>query len=184
LISPIPLPLVCSVGICCTFEHPRVFVEIIPRQLIDVVTKTFEQVSVTGRPINDAFGCESIHDAIICAKGVGLALLGQVIPENLFFFFGETVKALDQAFFEFNAAHKIPYNSGNFYAPIYSDEGERSYESNAEPLAIILCKLIDTEGLGSLLGYKEKSSTKYTDCYQISWSELQRLDNLFNTWHV
>lgn len=184
MILPITLSLISSVGVCCAFEKPRVFVEIIPRDLVDVVAKPIKQSALTGRPIDNTLGCESINDAVIHAKRIGFALLGNVIPENLFFFFGESVQGLREAFFEFNIAYKIAYNSEDFYAPIYSHQGYRTYECNTEPLAIVLCKLKDAESFRKLVIDKQKYPAKDTDCYQVSWSQLQRLYDLLNSRHV
>ena len=75
-------------------------VEIIPSQLIDVVAKPLDQIALTGRAIDNSFAYQSINDAIVHAERIGFALLGNVIPENLFFFFSESVQGLGEAVFE------------------------------------------------------------------------------------
>lgn len=152
--SPKIVSFISPVSISCSIEKPMVYVKIIPRQLINIVTKSFEQVPMVSGTINDALGYQSIDDAIISAKSIGLALLSQVIPENLFFFFGESVKTLNYSFFEFNAAYHISYNSADFYAPIYGNERYSCYESNTNPLVIVLCKLINSKQLSRFIASK------------------------------
>jgi hypothetical protein len=181
---PIAFPFISSISVSRSFEKPLVFVEVIPRQIIDIVTKPFVQCTLARRSVDDVFGYQSINDAVINAKCIGFTLSGQVKPENLFFFFSKAVKGLNQAFFEFSAIHKIPYNRKDFYAPVYGDQGCRSDECYADPLAIVLCKLEDTNRFREMLFAEKQETAKDTDSYQVSWSELQRLDNLLNIEHI
>lgn len=169
---------------CISVEQPKVYVEIIPRQIVDVVSKPFNQVALPGGQSQDALGYQTVHDAVIDAQHVGFALLGKVVPENLFFFFGETVKALQNSFFSFHAQRSIPYDPHDFYAPIYCRYGGGSNQRNAEPLAIVLCKVVNAQCLGGLVADKQQYAAKQHDCYQVSWSELQELYELFGGQHA
>ena len=145
-------------------EKPKVYVEIIPSQLINIVSKPFDQVSLVSSPENNTLGYQAINDAVIDAQHIGFALLAEVIPEDLFFFFGETVQALQDAFFSFNSERYIPYNHTDFYAPVNNDKGRSCNKSNAKPLAIILCKVVNTECFRNIIFDKQKHATKHNNC--------------------
>tara|TARA_R110002072_G_C7730248_1_gene515683 strand:+ start:137 stop:691 length:555 start_codon:yes stop_codon:yes gene_type:complete len=169
---PTTLSLVSSVGVGGAFEKFYMFVEVIPREVVDVVCKPFKDVSLPGSHVNDPVGCETIYDAIIDAEHVGLALLGNVEPENLFFFFSESVQSLQLAFMSFCAARSIPYCASDFYAAVNSKKAQRCDERNSDPLAVVLCKLVDGEGLSEAVWDDEKQETTESDCCQISWWQL------------
>lgn len=72
-------------------------IDVIPRELRDIVGKPFNDVSCGGSAKNYSLGYKTLDDAIINAEHVGLCSLRHVEPENLLFIFGETAEALNYA---------------------------------------------------------------------------------------
>lgn len=56
----------------------RVFVEVFPREITDVVCESLDNISDRGGAIDDATRDQTINDAIVNAQRVGLALGGTV----------------------------------------------------------------------------------------------------------
>lgn len=165
--------LVGSVVIGRPVQEFRVFVEVIPSDIADIVCKPLKHVSHTRSAINDSVGYESIDDAIINSERIGLALRGVVKAENLFFVFGESVQFLRDALFRFLESRSIPYNSADLYAPVNSKESDRCEERETNPLAVVLCQVSNAESIGKAVRCEQHQAGKDADSCQISWSELQ-----------
>lgn len=90
----------------------RVYVEVIPRKVVDVVRKPFNHISERGGTVNDSIGYETLHDTIVVAEDISASLLRNVEPENLLFIFGQTIQAIGYALIE---APLTPptFNDGN-----------------------------------------------------------------------
>ena len=166
---------VCSIGVRSASKQMRVFVEIIPHDIIDIVSKSFVNTAQRSGAENDLRTFKSSHDAIIEAQNVGLSLLGKVKPENLLFIFGQTVESLQSALREFCETHSITYPSDNCYGPIYPEHCKRNDKNEADPMAIVLCKLMNADLFQDTCITKQQNGTNYCQYYKVSWSELQNL---------
>ena len=108
------------------------YVEIIPSELADVVSKAMTYEANRRRAVDDSSGYKTLHDAILNVEIVGLRLLTYVVPENLFLFFGETVESLYLAFCSFASRKSILYRPGDFYGPVYNDEAHAEKECKGD----------------------------------------------------
>ena len=97
-------------------------VEILPREFTDIVVHSFDDIADRGGAVNDVAGHQSVYDAIVNAEFVGFALRGQVVAENLFFFFGEGVEFLQHAYTRFREERSIPYDAMKLYRTIYDKQ--------------------------------------------------------------
>jgi hypothetical protein len=171
--------LVCPVGVGCSVENLRVFVEFLPHDFIDVVSKPINHVPHVRRHLYDALGYESLHNAISDAEIVGLRLLSVVEPENLLFFFGEPSKAR----FEFRNGILAPSPtaecSPSHRNHRHNEEARSDDQSETQPRAIVLCKLNETNLLKKLLGREQQYGSHDPECYQVTWGELQELKDAF-----
>jgi hypothetical protein len=167
--------LIRSIGVRRPIQKVNVFVEIIPREIVDVVSKPFKYIPHTCRPINDTSGYKSLNDAIVNAQNVGLGLLGKVKPENHLFIFGETVQSLQAGLRKVCDRLLVSYPADDCYGPIYDEQDARANEGYGEPCAVVLCKILDAEPLRQLVGRKQKKCRDYAERYEITWSELQAL---------
>ena len=167
--------LVRSIGIRRPIQKVNVFVEIIPSEIADVVSKSIKDVSHACRLINDSGGYKSLNDAVVNAQNVGLSLLGKVKPENHLFIFGETVQSLQTGLRKMCDRLLVTYPADDCYGPIYSEQDARDNKCDGEPCAVVLCKILDAEPLRQLFRRKQKQGGDYTKRYEITWSELQTL---------
>lgn len=103
--------------------------------------------------------------------------LGEVVPENLFFVFGERTEALHSFLVSFCDHFSIPHPPDDFYGPIYiyTKQDARSDKGKPNPRAVILCKLVHAEVLKKRLRHKQEDPSDDSDCYQVTRSELQEL---------
>ena len=173
--SPHAGSLVGSVGVGSAVEGIRVYVEVIPREITDIVREPFMHIAEGRRPENDAIGYESLDDAIFNAEHVGACLLGEVIPQNLLLVFGQTLKSLDDALVEFPLP---PEALEQIHAPApyrNQEEHQRRKEKNPKNCAVILCKLKNPENILELLAAEKDQPGYKTNRYEIAWSELQEL---------
>jgi hypothetical protein len=152
-----------------------VFLQILPRELRDVVCKPLQYVSLDVSLANDSAGFESMHDAISHSEIIGASLLCYVKPENLLFFFSERVQSLQASFFRFCRKANIPTDPVDLYGPVYQENDRRREERNGEPLAIVLCKFRNAEILKELRIREQQDATDCCDCKKITWGELQEL---------
>ena len=144
------------------------------------MSKSLKHVPQVGRPENYACGYKSLNVAIINAQDIGARLLGKVKPENLFFFFGETVQSLQSGILNFCDRHFIAYPSEDCYAPIHSEQDAGKYHYQAEPLAVVLCKVIDSKGFEPFFRAEHQKGGDYSKRYEITWGELQCLKQVLD----
>lgn len=155
------------------------YVEIIPSVIIDIMREPLKYTSEVGRSVNDSCGYESLDAAILNAEFVATSLFGEVVPENLFFVFGQVMEAL------FHSPVKLPLPPPSFNdfdgvsKDRHKEKGNCDNECKSNKLAIILCKLKDAELFKGFFAGKEQKGCNYPECYEISWSELQELKERF-----
>lgn len=177
---PITPPLVSSVGIGSSFEQMRIYVEIIPREIVDVVCETVKDTSERCRLINDSVGYKSLHDAVLDAERICSSVLCNIEPENLLFIFGQTLQSLGHAPIECPAMPPVSDNDNNVGRNRDGKEGNGYDKGKPKHRAIVLCKLRHTDALKELAIWKDEDSCHYAERYQIAWSELQELKKRFS----
>jgi hypothetical protein len=155
--------IVRSAGIGSAIQQTLVAVEILPREIRDVVSKFQIQSADSICRINETFGYKSTNDAIVNAQNVGLRFLKNVKPENLFFFFGETVESLRCAFSDFCNNHLIPYPTDDWYAPIYHEQSYKYNKSAPNILAVVLCKITNSDWFQKNVGAEQKNIDKVSE---------------------
>lgn len=164
-----------AIGVGCPKEQFMVFIEIIPSEIRDVVSKSLHQGAEGRRPADNACGFKSLNDAIIVAQNIGFRLLGNVKAENLLFVFGQTVQSLQSALREFADQHFISYPATDCYAPVRGEERACDDKRQGDPLAVVLCKLVNAESLEPFAGTKQKKGSNDTERYEVTWGQLQSL---------
>ena len=174
--------LVSPVSVGGAIESLRVYLEIIPHEISDIVRETLSHVPERRGTIDDAIGYESLNNAILDAEHVGARILCDVIPQNLLLVFGQTLKSLHDAFMEFPLPPKV---FDPIYPPsanCYQKKDNRRQEKNPENCAVILCKLRKPESLLELRAAKKYETGHKSDSYKVAWSELQSLkDALYDS---
>lgn len=173
------IPFVSSVGVCSAFEMLRIYIEVVPRQLTDVVREPFKYISHGRRSDDDAFRGEALHDSIIILEDIAFRLLGDVKSENLLFIFSETVQGLQDFLFEYSFSPPPLYPPCEFNADCDGQECTCEDKYDTEPRAIILCKVIDAQKLKDAFGCKKEKGKNKTNRYEITWSEFQELKKRF-----
>ena len=171
----IALPFVGSAHGRSALEKIRVYVEVIPRDVTDVVRESLKDIPQGGGLVDDALGYESAHDAVLNAEHVGSRIIGDVIPQNLFLVFGQTMESLRDALKSF----PLPPPSLNPPDPATAHcdqkKGNRRQEKNPENKAIILCKLRKTESLAEIIAAKKDEPRHQANRCEVSWGELEVL---------
>lgn len=163
---------------CVSREQGLVCIEIIPHDLIDVVSHSIRITSTINHPLDDSTGFETYDDTIIGSKGVGLSLLANVKPENLLFLFSERIQFLKNGFFSYCLANDIPYNPHDFYGADGCQDGACGKQDDSEPRAVVLCKINNSDIGKEIFGGEQKYRAEDHDCYQVSWGQLNEIDNL------
>lgn len=167
--------LVCPICVGTSFKQMLVYVEVIPGEITDIMREPIKHISEAGRTINNSFGYESLYDAIINAERVGSSLIGKVIPENLFFVFGQTIESLGHFPIEFPLSPPVSYERKCVCKNRYKKKGHCDDEDKSNNRAIILCKLKDAQLFKDFFTAKEQKGSNDAECYEKSWSELQEL---------
>ena len=175
LALPIRLPLVGSISIGGSFEQMRVYVEVIPREIVDVMRAPLKHIAERCQSVNDSIGYETLNDAIIVAENIGTGLLRYVEPENLLFVFGQTMQSISYVPIE-TPLSPPPFCDGNSIGG--NGDSEQSNGNNKgkpKHRAVVLCKLKHSDELEKFIAGKEKKGGHDTKRYEIAWSELQEL---------
>jgi hypothetical protein len=167
--------IVRSTEISSSVQQTLVAIKIIPSEISDIVSKLQILSSEGIGRINNTCGYKSPNDTIIEAQNVGSRFLKNIKPENLFFFFGETVESLQSAFCDFCNNHLIPYPLGYCYAPLYDEQSYQYNESKPNILAVVLCKIINADSFQKTFFAEQQKGGSSCKCYEVSWSELQDL---------
>lgn len=176
---PIVRPLIRSVGVGGSFEQVRVFVEIIPREVADVVREPFESITHRRRPANDAVGSETLNDTIVDAERVCASIFRDVIPENLLFIFCQTLESLCYAPIPALPDPPCLYESEGFCGDSCREQSTCHNERKAQQGAVVFCKLRYPDTLKKLALWKEKDCRHYAKRYEITWREPQEFKECF-----
>ena len=154
------------------------YVEIIPREVADVMREPLMASEKCGL-INDSFGFESLHDAILNAEHIGSRVLGYVEPENLFFIFCQTVQSLGHA--TIKCPPTPPLFDERDCIGGHRDGKKRNGDDKGKPKhrAVVLCKLRDADTLKELAIWKKEDCRYYAERYEIAWREVQELKKCF-----
>lgn len=169
-----------SGDIRCPFKQKRILVNVLPRTITNIVREKFKLNADVCSLYNDAFGYETLDDAITEIEDVCSRLIVHVKPDNLFFIFGQTVEALNDAFVE----HTTPNESFDPFCRLYCDCNNANCEykdkAYSEPLAIVLCKLKNTEIFKGDFWAEKKKSYSDTEWYAVTWSEFDKIKHNFH----
>lgn len=158
------------------FQEGRVFVEVLPRGFADVVRKPLQEIADGGGAVEDAGGYESLHDAIVEAKGVGTRLLEHVVAENLLFVFGESTEALKDALCFAAAAEAAPDGAEEGQGFGDGRHGKPAQEDKSKNAAVVVCKVKKSAGVQEgRRGEKEDGGQK-GGCRKATWGELEALE--------
>src|SRR5882724_1311088 len=154
----------------------RMFVETIPSIVANVMREPFKNITKRCGLINDASGYESLYNAILNTKHICARILRDIEPENLLFIFGQTIQSIGYAPIglpfpppTFNEGKRISEN-GDY------EQYNCNNEDKPKNRAVILCKLKYTDELEKFLIGKKQEGSYDTKRYEITWSELQKLE--------
>ena len=151
------------------------YVEVIPREVADVMREPFKHIPERGRLVNDSIGYETLHDAIIVAEDIGASLFRNVEAENLLFIFGQTIQSIGYAPIEATLPPPTFHEGNSVAGHGNHKQGASNNEGKPKHRAVVLCKLKHSDELQKYLVGKEKNSRHDTKRYEITWSELQEL---------
>jgi len=155
-----------------------IYIEIIPREITNIIREPFKHVADRRSAEDNAGGCKTLYDAIVKSENVALGLLGNVKPENLLFIFSQSVEAF------YHVCMELPLPPPSFNNIHDSKTGRNREkrggkdEDNADNRAIILCKFVNTDKSDELLGAEKKKGCGSSERYEITWSELQKIKNV------
>lgn len=175
ILPSLSLAFIGSSKIRCSFKKVVIFVQIIPDEFIDVVSKPIKNISRACSQVNDARGYESLHDAVTNVQIISSRLSCQVKPENLLLVFGETVQSLQAAFRDFADKYSVSYPTEDFYGPIYTEQGTSDNQDHGEMRAIVLCKIVKADRFEPFIGTEQKKGCDDAKRYEITWPEFQKL---------
>lgn len=165
---------VSPVGVRRPDQEGFVSIEIIPREVANIVVHTEAQAD-SRAGIDDACGYETLDDAIRDAEAIGFRLLGYVEPENLLFTFSECTEVLRRFLYRFLIKNRVPYSPDDLFAPISKAQCDAYNKRHAKPRALILCKVRDAKVFQSPIWAEQKKGGECGDCYEVSWGEIQKL---------
>ena len=171
----IALPSVGSANGRSAIEKIRVYVEVIPRDVTHVVRESLKDIPQGGGLVDDALGYESAHDAVLYAEHIGSRIIGDVIPQNLFLVFGQTMESLRDSLKSFPLPPPLLNPPDPSTAHCDQKKGNRRQEKNPENKAIILCKLRKTESLAEIIAAKKDETCHQANRCEVSWGELEEL---------
>ena len=150
-------------------QQIRVFVEMLPRGVSDIVGEPIQTGSMVRHSFDYISGFESLYDAAIMLESAAFRLSHYVIPENCFFFFSESTQAL---------LHLLdPFSTDGQMIDFGQDsKGNRYKENKSDPMALFLCKLKQVNALEDFVRKHNQHSTDNSCCvYQMDWFELKKL---------
>jgi hypothetical protein len=172
------IQVIRSQDIGSPIKQSFVLVEIIPHEIRNIISKAPRQIAEICGATNNTSGYKTQNDAINDTQNIGFCLLKYIKPENLFLVFSERLEVLQSSLFGFLDANSVPYRRDDIYNTIEKRKCDEYDKSEAEPLGIILCKVINIDILQESLWSKfQESSKEYPNCYKISWGKFQGLQN-------
>jgi len=167
--------VVFPVSVSCPQQQGFVSLEVTPREVAKVVINAKPTAAQPTCRADDPGGYKTLDDAIVNAQAIGFRLLGYVEPENLLFAFSESVEVLHRFIYSFLIKNSIPYAVDDLFGPISEKQRDRYDKTKAEPRAIVLCKVVDAKVFQNPIWAAEKKGGEYGNCYEVSWSEIQKL---------
>lgn len=170
------LSLVSSVGPGGTEQHGMIFVEHLPYGIVDVVRESFEEIAHIRGPEDDAVGYESLHDAVVDAKHVGARLLCHVEAKDLLFIFSQTREAFAQIPLAPPLEVEMRGETDQRLNRADSNAGRAKDQSQPEKRAVVFCKLRYAKDLEVLLRQKQHQPGGHADRCQVTWRELNCLN--------
>jgi hypothetical protein len=172
---PAIFSLIGTVEVGRPVQEPRIYIEVIPREVGDVVGKSFIETTGRSGTEDDSTGYETLYDAIVDAEHIAARLLSDVVPENLLFVFSESL----QAILHFKMKLPPPPCPGDAFEKaariVDHDQSHRSQQNDSQNRAIVLCKLRHPQLIEQIGVGEQKESTKNPGCHEITWSEFQTL---------
>lgn len=178
LTSPV-VTLVGSISIGLADKQARIFIEHVPGDFIDVEGKSLQQATHVAGPEDHTAPDKTLYDAILIAQRVGARLLRNVVPENLFFIFGESTQALGKIALELPLVKGSTNLFGHPLAGINQQQRQTEQKAEANDLAIVFCKVRNAKLLRPLIRGEERDAKHEAECYQVAWSELESLKEMF-----
>lgn len=151
------------------------YVEVIPRELADVMCEPFESITHRSGQVNDAVGFESLHDAIVDAERICASVFREVEPQNLLFIFGQTLQSLCYAPMAAPPEPPLLYEGDTVSDNGHHEECSGDDKDKPTHRAVVLCKLKYSDELEKFLAGKEQEGGHDSKSYEIAWSELQEL---------
>lgn len=139
--------------------------DIIPREVSDVMRASIYEVEEVRRSVNNSLGYESLYDAIVHAESVGACLQGKVISENLLFIFGQTIESLSHAALELPVLYAPSYKGKDVNCYRHDEKGNCNNKSDAKNRAVIFRNFKHANGLKEFLISKEKNGRNNTQRY-------------------
>lgn len=177
---PVVLPLVGAIRVGCSMEQFRLFVECLPSNLIDVERKSLNKTAHLSGSENYTAGGQTLHNTIRQAQDICARFQGDVVPQNLFFIFGECAQTLVKLALELPAVQKF---SGFDLGPVGCVDSQQSaaqQEPNANAWAVVLCHIDDAQPLRQICGRKQDKAQHQSNCYQVTGAELDGLKKLLD----
>lgn len=157
-----------------------IYIEIIPREITNVVREPFKHRSHIRRTIDDTCGYKTLDDAIVNSENVGLGLFGNVVPENLFFVFGKTIEAFYRVQTELPILPPPFDEFGDFKGHCDSKKCSSENKHHADNRAVIFCKVVNADIFCEPFWAEKKKGSGPTERYEISWRELQEFKNVLD----
>jgi hypothetical protein len=157
-----------------------IYVEIIPRELTDIVSKSLKDVPHARGAVDDACGYQTLDSAIVNSERVALSVFRKVKPENLLFVFCKTIESLFHVEIELPFSPPIFYDVNESYNDCNNKKSSRKNEYSPDNRAIILCKIINADIFDIPFWTKKKKGSGTTERYEISWRELQEFKKMLN----
>lgn len=175
-------PVIRPIDVGFAVEQCKLFVEVLPRDITDVMGKLTGPSSKRGGPKNDACGYQTLNDAIADAQDVAARLLRYVEPQNLLFLFSESLQALDYASIELPLPPLTPDVGCPGASNGHTQQNAGHDERHPQNRAVILCKLVNADLMQQLRVGIQEHATHDADHQEVTWPQLQavkqRLDDL------
>ena len=157
--------------------------EIIPSELRNIERKPIYNITHRRSTIDNMFGYETLHDAILVSQDIGASFLSDVVPQNLLFIFSQCMKPLLDL--RLDAFKHPPFLDfiDEYEKNAREEKDYRGEKENTNNFAIVLCKLKYSNQFEKLLRYKEKRSSDTDERCCVSWSELEKFKKIFRPVH-
>ncbi len=167
--------LVTPIGVSGADQQLRIFIEVMPGCVSDVVREAVNHIPHTCGAVDDTCGYETLNDAILDAERIGARLQGHVVAENLFFIFSQTVEALKDglAHFPFPPEALVPLMDPTEESNTNESAGGK--EDQSKNCAVILCKLRHAQILNELRAAEQQQACHRSGSDQVTWRKFHAL---------